>query len=503
MQSIPRQFQAVLSLVASSSRPVAAGAQRVCTSAAPIQRERAISTSAAASTSTLRPAQEDRSPLEDGRRDAQALAREEAKSRIRSVMRAGGRPASAIKAGGSDTKAAGRSSKRSKSDQPERALSPTVDPRTHLLNRKQIEKLVVTIRETLNSPKHANPWVIKGKRQQKDVDILDEDSRQRLLNNYKFHVRWKVEALGAYRRGANESQGVFLCYMEPVPDATSAEQRRLTSPGESEAFGKGQALQREKELAGVSKGPALAAQAMAMAFKWAEREIHTRARGVVRRDGQILFKVPQARIPMQVHIVDASSLGSARLLLTGNEHYSRFLQLMAEEGMGLRLDVHGLWHHAALSQRAREAKKGTTGGATLLTSDGHLTEAPLAALASVGSPSEEGQKADANDKAAYNASMGLPADLDLSLDLGGAQPVSPSAKSTRPAQAANVPSASHDGAITLPEQNIDLSDPGWKRLGIGASEAEVLDILGLAYLEPAQRNIKGPADESSPSESPA
>lgn len=277
-------------------------------SASPLRRgmqARYNLTSATASTSS----EVESEPRTDGTsEDPRSAVREEAKRRIRGVMRAGAEDESGVTHERPDSskgtaKASAKSSKKKSIKEVQR--SPIIDPEQNLLSRKQIEKLRVIIRDTLNSPKYANPWIVKGKRQLRSLTHASPESHARLLHSYKFHVGWQVEALGAYRRGAEQSRGVFLCYMDSQQGGQAAtkpspEERALQSTEAREGFRQGQILQRQKELAGVSEAPGLAPQALLMAHQWVDRELHTRAKTLKRREGHITLKVPQARIPLEI-----------------------------------------------------------------------------------------------------------------------------------------------------------------------------------------------------------
>lgn len=158
--------------------------------------------------------------------------------------------------------------------------------------------------------------------------------------------------------------------------------------------------------------------------------------------------------------------GAAQLYFTGDESYIRFLSLLAEEAMGLKLDSTGLWQRVDSQGRADIERK--------------VRQATQSRRPPV--PDEKSkQPPAASDSAArmeaQRIQMGLPEGLDLSLDLEDEpSPHIPAQETIQ--QPAPVP------------QN---TGEQWQRIVVGhGTEADLLDVLGLVWIPPSLRFVREP-----------
>lgn len=188
--------------------------------------------------------------------------------------------------------------------------------------------------------------------------------------------------------------------------------------------------------------------------------------------------------------------GAARLYFTGDESYAGFLALLADDAMGLTLDRNGLWQRidargrVETEQRLRQATVARgTGSSTTGQLGSHCTARAERERAAVQCEADSARRMEAQRKA-----MGLPEGLDLSLDLGPPRRGNEEqALESRESNGYAVPST--DSTHSASHDNGD--EPAtWKRIVTGGGgEADILDVLGLAWLPPELRFVREPKNK--------
>lgn len=161
--------------------------------------------------------------------------------------------------------------------------------------------------------------------------------------------------------------------------------------------------------------------------------------------------------------------GSARLHLTGDDSYIRFLQLMAMEAFGVSFNMHGLWRKRSSSSSSWSPQQ-TKAAAQFVGTPAFSIES----LDSATAMESEGSRRMRQDRKA----MGLPEGLDLSLDLG----------------LDSTPPAPETIQAALGDAGVD--EAGMERVEVGkGTEADLLDALGLVWIPPAMRTVKEPTSK--------
>jgi hypothetical protein len=154
--------------------------------------------------------------------------------------------------------------------------------------------------------------------------------------------------------------------------------------------------------------------------------------------------------------------GAARLYLTGDASYIRFLKLLATEDVGVTLTKLGLWRSE--SARKRRVRADHTKPA----------QGTLPAGVVIEKIESEGDRRMRETR----KEMGLPEGLDLSLDLG------PGPKTK------NDMSDDHKAEVEVSDAE-DIDDYQYIKVDEKQGEASILDYLGMVWIPPQMRTVKG------------